>query len=187
MRRCYILIAIAVVLSGIASVVADSSQDKLMAVEGDQTTGTVNRFLRRDDELSAENTEERIVAGDIPLSARMINNIYKVEKRIVDPKLADELLEKPGLKTLKTHLDAALPYSERAKVFERWHADGVDPSSITKALKVHPAIAKKYNTVSTMYDLYVKSAAIKRLTELKRKSDNDLADAVRLKRQRINE
>ncbi|KAF4038158.1 hypothetical protein GN244_ATG09744 [Phytophthora infestans] len=93
------------VLIGIASAGPDSSQKKLLGVDGDKTIGRVDRFLRRYDELDAKNTEERVVAGAIPLNARIIIRLVKLENKIVDPKLADDLLEGTAL---KTQLDAAL-------------------------------------------------------------------------------
>ncbi|KAF4038157.1 hypothetical protein GN244_ATG09743 [Phytophthora infestans] len=123
------------VLIGIASAGPDSSQKKLLGVDGDKTIGRVDRFLRRYDELDAKNTEERVVAGAIPLNARIINRLVKLENKIVDPKLADDLLEGTAL---KTQLDAALPYSGRKQAFERWHAEGVDPCSITKSSQDTP-------------------------------------------------
>ncbi|EEY69748.1 secreted RxLR effector peptide protein, putative [Phytophthora infestans T30-4] len=170
MRCYYVLIAIAAVLSGIATAAADSRHNKLAAVDSDKTTDRVELFLRRNDELDAENTDERIVAGAIPLNARIIKRLVKLEKKMVDPKLADDLLEGT---TLKTELDAALPYAGRTQVFERWHAQGLDPSSITKAVNIHPAIEKKYRIVYMMYELFVKSADKKRLAKLKRKRTND--------------
>ncbi|ETN19951.1 hypothetical protein F441_12935 [Phytophthora nicotianae CJ01A1] len=96
----------------------------------------------------------------------MINKLAKLEDKVVDPKLADKLLEGT---ILQTKLDSALSLSGRNKLFESLRAEGVDPNALSKVIKMHPAIEKKYRIVYTMYEGYVKVADAKRLAKLKRK------------------
>ncbi|ETL88501.1 hypothetical protein L917_12420, partial [Phytophthora nicotianae] len=155
--------------SGVTSAGAASTQNTMIAVneiKEIKTSGPTERFLRRHDELGAEATEERIATGPIALNNRMINKLAKLEDKVVDPKLADKLLEGT---ILQKKLDSALSLSGRNKLFESLRAEGVDPNALSKVIKMHPAIEKKYRIVYTMHEGYVKVADAKRLAKLKRK------------------
>ncbi|KAG6965018.1 hypothetical protein JG687_00005643 [Phytophthora cactorum] len=170
MRRCYVLIAMAAILlshSGVSAAPSDSSQNKLVAVNGAKAvkyTGTAERFLRRYAESDTRDNEER---QWIALNTRIIDMLFGTSEKIVDPKLVDVLL---GGTKIKAELDAALTRGERqVQVFEHWHAQDIKPRAITELLNIHPALEKRYRFVYTMYEGFVMSADANKLAKLKKK------------------